>query len=255
MSKRNGRPGRKDEKIAALNRVIEEQRAEIERLKGGGEPNAYTAPAGKVRRRQIRARAYDLYRALGGDVIDQQLRNAGFKARAFAVQMRAAETGQSELVYGPDITVYEDRMSGGLVARLMKLKQALLKQCQEEAKMDAEECEALGADFEQDEPDPVVLNHQRRVTRPAAPPPDIRLDFSDEEVAAMLAWLSGDRSGQRPAAADEINEAMKHILHNPQHATPALIKLLEEAEKLDQRMDEEDARARANAPGNHRHAS
>jgi len=255
MSKLNLRgKGKKDERIAELEERLEQQDRQIaslvEQLEGrkgsdpvsgaaetGSDPlsqNPFTAPTGKVRRRQIRARAYILYRGMGGDAIDQGLRNAHQKGRCYNAQLRAAEYGNADLNYGATITPYEDRMNTSTVARLSKEKRALLDLCLKEAELDAKECEEFGADYEQEEnSDPFVQEAQRRSGE------EPRLTFTKEEEESLLSWLEGGQKGDEPPVGVEVRRAIKYCDVYPERMPQELI-------MLTLRIDEAARKARAN---------
>ncbi|MBZ0137326.1 MAG: hypothetical protein K8I27_13250 [Planctomycetes bacterium] len=247
MSRPNLRgKGKKDERLEALEKLLLEQQFEIERLKSkGGEQDAgdapFTANPGKVRRRQVRARAYDLYVGLSGDVLDLQLRNAGHKARAFAAQIKGAEVSAPEGAWGPTITPYEDRMSGSLVARLIKEKNRLLEFCIKEARMDADESEELGEEF-------VEYPSAENPPEPDAP----RLTFSEEEKRELLDWIEDGSKSPAPAISSEFDKAAFWVFADHRRMTPEIMEMLLAIEGISARRkreeeEKEEEKEKANA--------
>ena len=226
MSKKKLRgKGKKDERLQAQQQTIDEQAAEIEKLRAQlagkaeqseSESNAFTGAPGKVRRRQVRARAYDMYVAMGGKTIEQQLRNIHHRSRAYSSQLKASEKGMHEGGWGENVTHYEDRMSGSLLARLIKEKTKLMDICLSEAQTDADECEELGADFEQD------ASEQK--PEPATDAP--RLKFTDEEKAEVIKWVKAGAKGEEPPLAAEVGRALDWCLENPLHMPEDLVQLM-----------------------------
>ena len=220
--------GKKDVRIGQLEEVIEKQQEQIAALTAkleGGETdsssNVFTAAPGKVRRRQIRARAYTLYRGMGGDAIDQGLRNAYQKGRCYNAQLRASEYNNPDAGYGDNITAYEDRMSHSTTARLSKEKRALMDLCLKEAEIDAKECEELGADYEKEEnSDPIVQEAQR-----AAEQGEPRLNFTKEEEDTLIEWLEGGQQGVEPPIGEDIKRAIMYCNVYPERMPQELVML------------------------------
>lgn len=223
--------GKKDERISELEDVIRQQQAEMADLRarlegradgkedGAESENVFTAPTGKVRRRQVRARAYTLYRGMGGDAIDQALRNAHQKGRCYNAQLRAAEYSNPDLIYGENITAYEDRMNTSAIARLSKEKRAMFDLCLKEAAHDAADCEELGADFESEQnSDPFVQEAYRQ-----SESEHIRLNFSPEEEQELIDWLEGGQQGPEPDVGNEIQRALMYCRVYPERLSRELV--------------------------------
>jgi hypothetical protein len=100
---------------------------------------------GFARREWIEARVQEMYQRMVGDSMDKHIRSCMHTADAFDSQMAAAK-GEGE-AWGPEITPYENRMTGSLLARLQRekrtwqreLRQMIERALDEEAALEAEE--------------------------------------------------------------------------------------------------------------------
>jgi hypothetical protein len=92
--------------------------------------------------------ALTLYRLMGGDSLDLQLRSLDRTAEMFQLQTDAAlQYGQDPGAYGPTVNPYEARMSASTYARLNAQREKKMAQCMawaEEGAQAAAEREAAG---------------------------------------------------------------------------------------------------------------
>jgi hypothetical protein len=103
---------------------------------------------GLARREWINQQVEKMYAQMVGDSIDVAIRACRHTADAFNSQM-AEVRGEGE-AWGPDVSVYESRMTGSLLARLQREKRTWLREMRqqveealaEEAAMEAEKEEA-----------------------------------------------------------------------------------------------------------------
>ncbi|MBZ0136204.1 MAG: hypothetical protein K8I27_07520 [Planctomycetes bacterium] len=221
--------GRKDKENQALRDRIAELEDALARKCGdepGDAPTSDAMPKAKKRSRRythydLRKLAYDYYEFMGGDVIDMKINNERAKCRAFASQMRVAEGRDhfNDGAWGPNITPYEERMGGALIARLIKQKDALLEKYklmmkesldeQYEISEEAEEGEAPTVDFS-------GLGAVRSDTGTGVPQ---RLTFSEDEKQQYLDALTSPTEPPAPAVV-EIMDALKACAEDPRRMTP-----------------------------------
>ena len=79
--------------------------------------------------KRIHTRAYEMFLAEGGDVIEQMLENGQLTMAAYHSQIRAEKEGGSG--WGPTVTPYEDRMTRSLQMRLMREKREWIERCRQ----------------------------------------------------------------------------------------------------------------------------
>lgn len=238
--------GKKDERIEELkaeNRALREKAARDQAEKqaatessgqahsaGSGQApvSSDSMPKPKKRPRNytqhdIRKLAYDYYEYMGGDVIDMHINNARAKCRAYASQMRVAE-GRDHFnrgAWGPNVTYYEERMTGALMARLIKQKDELLekyaammeKSLAEQYELQDEGYEPPKVDFAK------VARQQDSAEAPQAGEPipganalarhgGLRFSFTEEEKQAYIdAVTTHDQNP--PYAVLEIQQAIE----------------------------------------------
>lgn len=264
--------GRRDSELAetreqlreALAR-IEQQESEIRALRGGDPDEkprtSDSIPVAKKRPRPYTERdvsklAYDYYEFLGGGVLDLKIRNEESKCRAFASQMRVAEGRDyfGEGAWGPTVSLYEERMSGALLGRLIKQKVDLLAQCEAKMRKALEE-EYAATDEDREGPPPTVdfeaiqrgevepplymsredTTPRPRPTPPAGAVPPIRTHFTEQEKQEFLDYLA-DPTPEPSKVVMDVAEAVEACRYDPRRLTPELAELLQRAGKIQNNM-------------------
>jgi len=107
---------------------------------------------GMARREWIERQVQAYYEMRVGDTIDLLIRSCKHTAVAFDSQMKAAQ-GEGE-GFGPDVSPYENRMTGALIGRLLREKRTWLREMRkeieqaldDEAALEAEQAEAEASD-------------------------------------------------------------------------------------------------------------
>ena len=164
-------------------------------------------PAGLVRKL-----AFELFEQHGGKAYDDALRSARYKVRAFFAQRSAAD-GHGK-AYGPDMSVYESRMTESNIAKLMKQKDQLYRRCELEATWELQDL-ADGRSYTPPEAEPEYTTEQINAyvhwfCNPATAQPT-------EEIAAMHEKL-GDESTLHPQSAEVLERVRQDLQVRFPHA-------------------------------------
>jgi hypothetical protein len=108
-------------------------RAKVQQAAQATRPEPQLKPhqlRGMARREWIEQQAQAYYELRVGDTIDLLIRSCKHTAVAFDSQMKAAR-GEGE-GFGPDVSPYENRMTGALIGRLLREKRTWLREMRKE---------------------------------------------------------------------------------------------------------------------------
>ena len=106
---------------------------------------------GMARREWIDARALEMFERECGTDLAQFVRTCQLTCELYEQQVQA--NLESADARGPDVTPYENRMSGSLAARLLREKRTWLRDCRQRIEQALED-EAAAAEEQAEEPQP-----------------------------------------------------------------------------------------------------
>jgi hypothetical protein len=132
----------------------------------------------------VRKLTCEIFEFHQGHILDDALRSASYKSRAYWSQCTAADgNGRS---FGPNITTYESRMTEANIGRLMRQREALYKRCEAEAIRELQDA-AAGRLFSAGDNTPEI-HKPKPGGEPEfkAPPP--KADFTDAEITQFVDW-------------------------------------------------------------------
>lgn len=107
-------------------------RASVQRALHQPQPAVELLPhqlSGMARVQWIETQAFEMFNRLCGANIDKMVRTCEMTAALYEQQVNAVTTGGEPV--GPDVSPYEHRMSGSLMARLLREKRTWLRDCRQ----------------------------------------------------------------------------------------------------------------------------